>query len=201
MPIGLAGIALKMQEDQFGLFFRLQLPEYLEIFLSILILDLAIYFQHILFHKISFLWPLHRVHHSDIDLDFTSALRFHPLEIIFSFGYKLLFIYLFGISFLAVLIFEIILNFIAMFNHSNINIHTRFEGILRLFVVTPQMHIIHHSIKKNESDSNFGFNLSIWDRLFKTYTKKFISNGRIGNSRFQKSEDQKIIELIKQPFL
>ena len=172
----------------------------LSLILGLIIFDLAIYLQHILVHKVDFLWCFHRVHHTDVDLDLTSALRFHPVEILFSLMYKILIILIFGLSVETVLIFEILLNFMAMFNHANIAIHPRCERVLRYFVVTPQMHIIHHSVERGESDRNYGFNLSIWDRLFKTYQKAFDSNQLIGQETNRAIADQALIKLLIQPF-
>ena len=165
-----------------------------------IILDLAIYFQHLLFHKNRFLWKLHRVHHSDIDLDTTSALRFHPLEIALSLFFKAILIFIFGFSMEAIFVFEIILNFMSMFNHSNLHIPVKVEKILRWIIVTPQMHIIHHSTEQYESDTNYGFNFSFWDRIFKTYISKFMSKGIIGNKKYRTDKDHHMWDLLKQPF-
>ncbi len=168
--------------------------------ISILLLDFFIYFQHVLTHKVNFLWRIHRVHHSDPDLDVTSALRFHPLEIFLSMLYKSLLVLIFGFSLWDIVLFEIILNASAMFNHANIFIPLSFERKLRLVFVTPQMHLIHHSVEQKESDMNYGFCFSFWDRLFGSYLEDFGSNFQIGNARFRSSEEQKIYRLLKQPF-
>lgn len=199
-PSGLAVICLWAQGSGFGFFNLFEFPFVVEIILSILILDMAIYWQHWAFHKNKFLWKLHRVHHSDVDLDTTSALRFHPFEIIISLGYKAILIILFGFSAESIFLFEIILNFMAMFNHSNLSIPSKIEKYLRYFIVTPQMHIIHHSIERFESDTNYGFNFTFWDRAFKSYSDVFKSRGIIGNKKFRLSKDHSILQIMTQPF-
>ncbi len=199
-PLGMGAISTYTKSIGLGLFNFFEIPFIIEILLSIFILDFAVYLQHLIFHKVHFLWRFHRVHHSDIDLDTTSALRFHPIEIIISLIYKCIWILAFGFSLESILIFEIILNFMAMFNHSNIYIPARLEKVLRIFIVTPQMHIIHHSVEQYESDTNYGFNFSFWDRALKTYSKKFTSSGMIGNKRFRTSKEHNILEILKQPF-
>ncbi len=205
VPAGLGALCLYVENNGIGLFNMALFKELwsysIEVMVSLVFLDLAIYGQHWLFHRVDILWKLHRVHHSDVDLDATSALRFHPIEILISLLIKVLLILIFGFSIESILIFEIILNFVSMFNHSNLYIPKKIEKILRVFLVTPQMHIIHHSTERFESDSNYGFNLSLWDRLFKTYTPAFKSSGKIGNHRFRKIKDQSFVELLKQPFI
>lgn len=158
--------------QNFGLFRVLELPFWLSIILSLFVLDFAIYLQHWASHKFSFLWRIHRVHHSDIDIDVTTAIRFHPIEIALSMIYKCALVYLLGIESFAVLLFEIILNGCAMFNHSNIALPKWLDKVIRPIFVTPDMHRVHHSIIRNETDSNYGFNLAIWDRLFGTYIEQ-----------------------------
>ena len=171
--------------------------------LQVALLDLVIYLQHVLFHKVGFLWRLHRVHHSDTEFDSTTALRFHSVEIFISFFIKALAISTFGISPSAVVVFEVLLNFSAMFNHGNFSLPAWVEKI-NLLVVTPDMHRIHHSIDVKERDSNYGFFLSIWDRTFNTYRRnsKFdLKNGRIGTPQFRSRPDQTILRLLIQPFV
>ncbi len=188
---------------RFGLFYMIGMPVWLNIIFSILLLDLVIYGQHVLFHYNSFLWKLHAVHHSDTSIDTTTALRFHPIEIIISVLVKWLAIILFGIHPVAVLVFEILLNFSAMFNHSNFSLPKGIEvGVSRL-VVTPDFHRIHHSIIENETNSNFGFFLSTWDRLFRTAkenSQNDLKEDVIGLRIFRRPEDQRIDSLILQPF-
>ena len=171
-PGAAAGFAILMTQNNLGLFNIVKLPITLEIILGVIILDFSIWFQHVLSHKFKILWRLHRVHHADPDLDVTSGNRFHPLEIIFSMLYKYLWIFLLGPSAGTVIIFEVILNGLALFNHANMNLPMLIDKVLRWIIVTPEMHRIHHSVIPNEHHSNFGFNLSIWDILFKTYTDK-----------------------------
>lgn len=144
---------------------------WVEVLVAFLVLDLAIWFQHWASHKVPILWRLHRVHHADRDVDVTTAIRFHPIEIGLSMLFKIAVVYALGASALSVIIFEIVLNGAAMFNHANLALG-RADRWLRLAVVTPDMHRIHHSIERDEHDTNFGFNLSLWDRLFRTYTEE-----------------------------
>lgn len=169
LPLLAVGAAIDAQEHGWGLFNSVSLPGAVEIVLCVLILDFLIWGQHLITHKIPILWRLHRVHHADRDLDVTSAIRFHPIEIAISMLLKIGAVYLLGADALAVVIFEILLNGMAMFNHANLNLPQKVDAVLRLVVVTPDMHRIHHSVNRAEHDSNYGFSLSIWDRLFKTY--------------------------------
>jgi len=193
--------AVFFRENGWGLFNVFNVNAYVQMALSIVLLDGAIYFQHVLSHKIPLVWRLHRVHHADVDLDVTSALRFHPLEILFSIVYKLAVVFILGVGPEAILMFEVILSSMAMFNHSNIHLPKTFEKILRFFIVTPQMHIIHHSIDRSESDKNYGFNLSVWDRLFGTYQKDFFSAGKIGQSYYRKRSDHSFTKILLLPFV
>ena len=169
-PMAAVGIALWVESQELGLFNFFDAPFWLACLLSFLILDLAIWFGHWASHHIPLFWRVHRVHHSDIDLDVTSALRFHPIEILASMLWKAVIILLLGAPALAVFIFEVVLNGCAMFNHANIRIPKKLDRLLRCVVVTPDMHRIHHSIIERETNANFGFNLPWWDRLFGTYT-------------------------------
>lgn len=166
------GAAIWSETHQFGVFYLVNFPFWISLLLGIVILDFWVYLQHVIFHKFPIFWQIHRVHHSDLELDATTALRFHPLELAISMFLKVLIILVLGILPLTVLVFEIILNGMAMFNHANIRIPYPFEKWLRWLFVTPDMHRIHHSIEKKEHNHNFGFNLSIWDRLFRTYTSE-----------------------------
>lgn len=200
VPGGLMIFSEYALENKIGLFNLVEMPLWLTLFLSILILDLAIYFQHVISHKVPLFWRFHRVHHGDLDLDATSALRFHPMEIIASIFYKAIWVLLLGISSQGIFIFELILNFMAMFNHSNIKLPKKVEPWLRLLIVTPQMHIVHHSVFRYESDMNYGFSLSIWDRLFRTYKKQFDSAGVIGQEGFEDPKSQRISNLLISPW-
>lgn len=161
--------AIDVSNGKMGLFNIINFPIWIEIILTVIILDLIIWGQHFLSHKIPFVWRFHRMHHTDRDLDVTTAVRFHPFEIIFSMFIKITAIYILGASAIAVIIFEIMLNGMAMFNHANLRIPLRIENILRKFIVTPDLHRIHHSIYIDEHNKNFGFSLSIWDKIFKCY--------------------------------
>lgn len=163
-----AGAALDAAAAGLGLFNRLGWPGWVEFALTLLALDLAIWLQHLLTHKIPLLWRLHRVHHADRDVDVTTAIRFHPVEIAISMGIKIGLVYALGAPVAAVIAFEVVLNGMAMFNHSNIRLGSA-DTWLRWFVVTPDMHRVHHSVDRTEHDANFGFNLSVWDRIFGTY--------------------------------
>lgn len=197
-PLGLTSVALFVEEKDLGFFNVIKINENTEILISLMALDFFIYWQHVVTHKINFLWRFHLVHHTDLDLDFTSALRFHPLEMILSFIYKLLIVIVFGLSATSIFLFEIILSTMALFNHSNINVPIKIDKYLRLFIVTPRMHLVHHSEDQIESDKNFGFNLSLWDFIFKTYLKD--KRKKTGQQKYRKASDQKLISLLLLPF-
>lgn len=167
--LGAVGVAIESQSQGWGLFNNIALPGWLAVVLSVLTLDLAIYLQHVLFHAVPALWRLHMVHHADPDFDVTTGLRFHTIEIVLSMGLKVAAIMLLGPPPLAVLTFEVLLNATSMFNHSNVAIPTWLDRCLRLIVVTPDMHRVHHSTVPHETNSNFGFNLPWWDYLLGTY--------------------------------
>ncbi|MEL6210233.1 MAG: sterol desaturase family protein [Pseudomonadota bacterium] len=164
------GAAMDAEASGWGLLNALDWPLWLEVVLAFVVFDFAIWLQHLASHHIPLLWRLHRVHHADRDIDVTTAIRFHPFEIALSMLFKIALVYALGAPALAVVLFEVVLNGAAMFNHANVRIPERIDRVLRRVVVTPDMHRVHHSIQRVEHDSNFGFNLSIWDRLFGTYT-------------------------------
>jgi sterol desaturase/sphingolipid hydroxylase (fatty acid hydroxylase superfamily) len=168
-PLVPVGFAVYCAEKGFGLLNNLDFSLWIKIVIGVIVLDFIIYLQHFIFHSLPLLWRLHVVHHTDRDFDITTGLRFHPIEIILSMGIKLLAVYTLGPPATAVLIFEILLNGISMFNHGNIHIPAGVDKILRLFVVTPDMHRVHHSVIIRETNSNYGFNLPWWDRLMGTY--------------------------------
>jgi sterol desaturase/sphingolipid hydroxylase (fatty acid hydroxylase superfamily) len=168
-PAAAVGIALAVAERGWGLFNLLALPFWLEVIAAVLLLDLAIYLQHILMHRVSLLWRLHRVHHADLDIDLTTGSRFHTIEIIVSMLIKGMVILLLGPALIAVLVFEVLLNGMAIFNHANVSLPSAVERVVRYLLVTPDMHRVHHSTVKRETNSNYGFNLSVWDRIFSTY--------------------------------
>jgi sterol desaturase/sphingolipid hydroxylase (fatty acid hydroxylase superfamily) len=164
------GAAAWADAKGWGLLHALSLPGWIGVCVALLVLDFAIWLQHVASHHVALLWRLHQVHHADVDIDATTALRFHPIEIGLSMLYKSAWVVALGPSVLAVVLFEIILNSCAMFNHANINLPPWLDRGIRTLVVTPDMHRVHHSVIGHEHNSNFGFNLSIWDRLFQTYT-------------------------------
>jgi|SRR5680860_262282 len=168
-PAAVVGGAVFAGAEGWGLLNYLSTPMWIAIPLAILALDLAIYLQHVLFHAVPALWRVHRMHHADLDFDVTTGVRFHPFEILLSLFIKLGVVLALGLPALSVLIFEVILSITSLFNHSNVCISPRLERVLRWLVVTPEMHRVHHSIDAPETNSNFGFNLPWWDRLFGTY--------------------------------
>ena len=169
LPLLAVGAALDASAQGWGLFNALDWPLWIEVILVVLILDFAIWLQHLVTHKVPVLWRLHRVHHADVDMDVTTAIRFHPVEIALSMLLKIGLVYLIGPAAIAVVTFEILLNGTAMFNHSNLRLPLWLDAGLRRVLVTPDMHRVHHSVHRSEHDSNYGFSLSIWDRLFGTY--------------------------------
>lgn len=171
-PMAAVGAAILAQKQGWGLFNVWPLHPLVNTLLAVVLLDLAIYTQHILFHYIPWLWRIHRVHHADLDFDVTTGLRFHPVEILLSMLIKFAVIIALGAPAIAVLIFELILNTMSMFNHSNIHLSRTADKVLRSALVTPDMHRVHHSTISNEMNTNYGFCLSYWDRLFKTYKKQ-----------------------------
>ncbi|MGR3503004.1 sterol desaturase family protein [Pseudaestuariivita sp.] len=169
LPLLAVGAAMDAEAQGWGLLNALDWPLWLEVLLTILILDFAIWLQHLITHKVPLLWRLHRVHHADVDLDVTTAIRFHPVEIALSMVLKVGLVYLLGPAAIAVVLFEVLLNGTAMFNHANIRLPLWLDAVVRRVLVTPDMHRVHHSVHRAEHDSNYGFALSIWDRLFGTY--------------------------------
>lgn len=169
IPTAAIGAAYVAEQNQWGISNTIDLPFWLKVVISFVLLDLVIYFQHAIFHVLPIFWRFHRVHHTDLDFDITTGLRFHPAEILISMLFKIIVIFALGAPVLAVILFEVVLNFMSMFSHSNIYLNKKFEKILRWFIVTPDMHRVHHSTIENETNSNFAFNISLWDRLFGTY--------------------------------
>ena len=168
-PAAAVGMAALAETQGWGIFNYLQIPYWFAVIASVIMLDAVIYFQHILVHAVPILWRLHRVHHADLDFDVTTGSRFHPIEIILSMLIKFAAIVVLGPPIVAVLIFEVLLNATSMFNHANVRMPLGVDRVLRLFIVTPDMHRVHHSIEDDETNSNFGFNFPWWDRLFGTY--------------------------------
>jgi sterol desaturase/sphingolipid hydroxylase (fatty acid hydroxylase superfamily) len=168
-PVTAIGVALFSAQRGWGIFNIMDMPQWITGTIAIIVLDLTIYAQHVFFHKIPLFWRLHRMHHTDLDIDVTTGARFHPIEIILSMGIKMAVVVILGAPAWAVLSFEVLLNATSMFNHSNVFMNQRLDRLLRIFLVTPDMHRVHHSVIIKETDSNFGFNLPWWDRLFGTY--------------------------------
>ena len=203
-PTAAIGVALAAEANGWGLFNTFALPSLLVLVLSVVIMDFAIYLQHVLVHAVPALWRLHRMHHTDLDYDVTTGARFHPVEIVISMGLKLMVVGALGAPALAVLIFEVILNATAMFNHANVHLPEGLDRWLRLIVVTPDMHRVHHSVIPKETNSNFGFNLPWWDRLFGTYIPQPRAGHEgmtIGIEQFREGRDQRLDRMLIQPFL
>jgi len=202
-PTGAVGFAMLAEARGWGLFLHVALPTWLEFFISLLLLDLAIYLQHRVFHYVPVLWRLHRMHHADLDIDVTTGARFHPIEILLSLAIKFFVIVALGIPALAVLLFEIALNATSMFNHSNVRMPLPVERVLRWLVVTPDMHRVHHSIVRRETDSNFGFNFPWWDRLLRTYRAQPEAGHErmtIGIEQFRDPKELRLDRMLSQPF-
>ena len=169
LPLLAVGAAVDAGRMGWGLFNRLDWPPWAEVLLAVVILDLALWVQHWITHRVPLFWRFHRVHHADRDMDVTTAIRFHPVEIAGSMLLKIGLVYVLGPSAIAVVLFEVLLNGTSLFNHANLALPARLERGLRRVLVTPDMHRIHHSVRRDEHDSNFGFALSVWDRIFGTY--------------------------------
>jgi sterol desaturase/sphingolipid hydroxylase (fatty acid hydroxylase superfamily) len=168
-PAAAMGMAALARQEEWGLFNICDIPSWLALVASVVILDLVIYLQHVLMHALPLLWRLHRVHHADLDFDTTTGIRFHPLEAVVSMLIKIAAVAFLGVPVTAVLIFEVLLNATSLFNHGNVRLPLNLDLWLRLILVTPDMHRVHHSIEEDETNTNFGFNLPWWDRLFGTY--------------------------------
>ncbi|MCP4400750.1 MAG: sterol desaturase family protein [bacterium] len=203
-PLLAVGLALLAQERSWGILNNFEFPSWLAVVLSVAALDCTIYLQHIMFHTVPALWRLHRMHHTDLDFDVTTGSRFHPIEILLSMLIKFAAVVVLGPPPVAVLIFEVLLNGTAMFNHGNIAIPVRIDRVLRWFVITPDMHRVHHSIRSRETHSNFGFNLPWWDRLFGTYCdqpRHGHEGMQIGIKIFREPKYLNLHWLLIQPFL
>jgi sterol desaturase/sphingolipid hydroxylase (fatty acid hydroxylase superfamily) len=201
-PIVAVGLALMAAQRGWGVLNIFAVPMWAAFPIAVIVLDLVIYLQHVMFHAVPVLWRLHRMHHSDLGFDVTTGLRFHPLEILLSMGLKLAVVVALGPPAIAVLVFEVLLNATAMFNHSNIRIPVKLDRLLRLFVVTPDMHRVHHSILPTETNSNFGFNLPWWDKLLGTYhaqPKDGHDAMTIGIEQFRSRRDLWLDRMLMQP--
>lgn len=202
-PGAAVGMAVLAEARGWGWLHVLDWPFWLEVAIAFVILDFAIYLQHVLFHAVPALWRLHRMHHTDLDFDLTTGLRFHPLEILISMGLKWMVIAALGAPVAAALIFEVVLNATSMFNHGNVRMPVGIDRWLRWWVVTPDMHRVHHSVKRRETNSNFGFNLPWWDRLLGTYRDQpelGHAGMTIGIDQFRESAELGLARLLSQPF-
>ncbi|MCO6416141.1 sterol desaturase family protein [Siccirubricoccus sp. KC 17139] len=201
-PAGAVGMAMLAQAKGWGVLNVLQAPGWVAVPVSVLLLDLAIYAQHVAFHHVPVLWRLHRMHHADLEFDVTTGVRFHPVEITLSMLIKAAVVVALGAPPLAVLVFEVLLNATSMFNHGNVRLPVWMDRILRWLVVTPEMHRVHHSILRRETDSNFGFNLPWWARLFDTYrTQPEVGHlgMTIGIDRFRDPRELRLDRMLMQP--
>ena len=202
-PATTVGLALLAEARGFGLFHLVALPTWFAVVASIVILDLAIYLQHVLFHAVPALWRLHRMHHADLEFDVSTGLRFHPIEILLSLLIKLAVVAALGAPAVSVVIFEVLLNATSMFNHGNVRIPAALDRVLGWVVVTPDMHRVHHSIASRETNSNFGFNLPWWDRLFGTYRAQPAAGHEamtIGIEQFRDARELGLDRMLLQPF-
>jgi sterol desaturase/sphingolipid hydroxylase (fatty acid hydroxylase superfamily) len=202
-PLSAVAFALWLEGRGFGLLPWLGISGWLAVLIAVVVLDLAIYAQHVLFHAVPVLWRLHRMHHADTHIDVTTGLRFHPIEILLSMVLKFAVVALLGAPALGVLIFEVLLNATAMFNHSNVRLPVGVDRIVRRLVVTPDMHRVHHSVVPRETHANFGFNLPWWDRLFGTYRDQPEAGHdamQIGLPEFRDPAEQRLDRMLTQPF-
>ncbi len=202
-PTGAVALAMLAQSKGWGVLNAWGLPAWLAIPFAVIVLDLVIYLQHVLFHAVPALWRLHRMHHADLEFDVTTGARFHPIEIALSMIIKLTVVAALGAPPVAVLIFEVLLNATAMFNHSNVRLPLPLDRVLRLFVVTPDMHRVHHSVVRRETNSNFGFNLPWWDRMFGTYRDQPAAGHdgmTIGVEDLRDPAEQRLDRMLTQPF-
>ena len=202
LPTTAVGIAFHVGEKGWGLINAYQVSAWVAVVASVILLDLAIYLQHVLFHAVPLLWRLHRMHHADLHIDASTGLRFHTVEILVSFVLKFAVIAALGAPALAILIFEVLLSSTSIFNHANVLVPQRWEPFLRWIVVTPDMHRVHHSIHANETNSNFGFNLPWWDLLFGTYRAQPRDghvNMVVGISQFRTERDLRLDQMLIQP--
>ncbi|MCK4866966.1 MAG: sterol desaturase family protein [Alphaproteobacteria bacterium] len=201
-PFAAVALAAAGEAKGWGLLNTVALPFWLKVVVAVVLLDFAIYLQHVLVHAVPALWRLHRMHHADLDFDVTTGARFHPVEILLSMGIKFMVVSALGAPALAVLVFEVVLNATAMFNHGNVRLPGGLDRVLRLFVVTPDMHRVHHSIVVRETNSNFGFNLPWWDRLFGTYRAQPAAGHEgmtIGIEQFRDGRELWLDRMLVQP--
>lgn len=203
LPVSAIALALHAQEQGWGLLAVSEMPAWLAFVLAIVLLDLTIYLQHRLYHVVPLLWRLHRVHHADVDFDISTGIRFHPLSILLSALIKLAAVAVIGPAPVAVLVFEVVLNATSLFNHSNLRIPPGVDRVLRLVLVTPDMHRVHHSADPDETNRNFGFNFPWWDRLFRSYCAQprlGHTDMRVGLPEFREADELRLDRLLSQPF-
>ncbi|MEX1199080.1 MAG: sterol desaturase family protein [Pseudohongiellaceae bacterium] len=203
-PAGLVGLGLFVEAQGWGLLQVVELPAWAALLVAVVVLDFTVWAQHVLFHAVPALWRLHRMHHADLDFDLTTGLRFHPVELLLSYGIKATVVVAIGAPALAVLVFEAILSSLALFNHSNARLPLALDRVLRWFIVTPDFHRVHHSWYPRETNSNFGFNLSLWDRLLGTYRAQPRDGHEgmtIGLAQFREPSWERLDRMLVQPFL
>jgi sterol desaturase/sphingolipid hydroxylase (fatty acid hydroxylase superfamily) len=203
-PTAAVGLAIVAEAQGWGLLNVVALPAWLAVLLAVVLLDLAIYLQHVMVHAVPAFWRLHRVHHADLEFDVTTGLRFHPVEILLSMGIKLAVVLALGPPAVAVLIFEVVLNATSMFNHGNFRLPLALDKVLRWIVVTPDMHRVHHSVRPDETNSNFGFNLPWWDRLLGTYRAQPAAGHKdmtLGIEQFREPRELWLDRMLVQPLL
>jgi len=202
-PIVAVGVAIYAHKNGWGLLNLIAMPYWFKVLISAILLDMAIYWQHVASHKVPMFWRVHRMHHVDRDIDVSTGTRFHPIEIVLSMLYKMAIILLLGPAAFGVFLFEVLLNGSAMFNHANVRLPLWLDRIIRVLFVTPDMHRIHHSVYKDETDSNYGFNLAIWDKIFGTYIDQ-PRDGHddmvIGMKGYQDDKPSNIIWALLFPF-
>lgn len=203
LPLAAVGVATIGQSAGWGLLSLVALPAWAEVLLAVLALDLAIYFQHVLFHYVPALWRLHRMHHADLEFDATTGLRFHPIEILLSMAIKMAVVAGIGAPVLSVVIFEVLLNASSLFNHANARLAPAVDRLLRWVLVTPDVHRVHHSVVPGETNSNFGFSVTWWDRIFGTYRAQPAAGHdgmTIGLPIFRDARELRLDKLLTQPF-
>ncbi len=202
-PLTAGAVAIWASKQNIGLFNLANTPYMISFPMVLIVFDMLIYWQHVLFHRIPFFWRFHKIHHIDQELDVTSGIRFHPVEIVFSMLIKSLAVLVLGAPFWSILAFEVLLNASAMFNHANVRLPEPVDRILRKLIVTPDMHRVHHSVIPKETHSNFGFNLAIWDRIFGTYRDQPEAgheNMTLGLPSHQDAQKTTLLKMLVLPF-
>lgn len=203
LPTAVVGVALFAQGRGWGVLSLVDWRLSVKVFIAVVALDLVIYLQHVLFHAVPALWRLHRMHHADLDIDVSTGVRFHPIEILLSLLIKIAAVAALGAPPVAVVVFEVLLNVTSMFNHGNVRMPAALDRVLRFVLVTPDMHRVHHSVLPRETNSNFGFNFAIWDRLFGTYRAQPVEGHlgmTIGIGQFRQPRELRLDRMLTQPF-